>query len=267
MMVYIGVATKTAVAHFDVSNTLERVKHEAAQLGIGVIHKIEPRGDVCIGRAFLIQDFRDHPLRPDYFLSLDDDVSGYRGEDLHRCITSCEDFIGGVVPGRGFEPDVLAQAVRQGVPPNELGGYLSPMLVRLLEGELKLYKGHLLPVDFASLGWALLSRTAIERMIDALPPQEQACRWGSFTYPRLFRFTETPEGEALDDSSYLARHWREKCGGTVYVDVAMRLYHHGLHAFQSAPILERLRLAFGNERHPREESPPTPREGHGRAGE
>ena len=258
--VFIGIASKRGPCNGMVSDALERVKGQALRRGVLVSHQWETRGDVCIGRALLVQRFRDHRGTanlppPTSFLSLDDDVAGYTGDDLVRCVESGEDFVSGVVPARSFNPAVLADAVRKGVSPDELAGHLSPMLVKLQEGPLSLYKGHLLPVDWSSLGWTLLSRRAVETMVEGLAPKDRACEFDTLRYPRLFRFTEDAEGHSLDDSTFLCRLWQQ-CGGTVYVDTEMSLAHFGEHPFLSAKILDRLRLQYGAASSSPTEAPP-----------
>lgn len=261
--VFIGITSKNGPSHHAVTDTLERAKIEAPHFGLGEItHKWETKGDVCMGRGFLTQTFLDHPRHPDFFLSLDDDIAGWSARDLAHAISTGEHYVGGVVPARTFQPEVLAEAVLRGVPPGELYGHLSGALVALLPedlahlraGDLRkldaLHKGHLLPVLWTSLGWTLISRHAIETMVAALPEHERACRFAQgCTYPRLFRFTETPEGDTLDDSTWLARHWRS-CGGTVWLDTrsSLTLCHFGVHPFLSAPIVDRLRMMYRGAR-------------------
>lgn len=265
-IVFIGIASKSGPAHHAVTDTIARVGVDARHFGIKeIIHKWETRGDVNIGRSFLVQAFLDHPARPDYLLSLDDDIAGWTARDLARCIESGEGYVGAVVPSRTFRPDILADAVQRGTPPGELGFHLSMTLVGLLPEDLarfeggdlarldELHRGHLLAVRWTSLGWTLLSREAIEAMVTALPERERVSTYQKgMTYPRLFRFTENEKGEMLDDSTWLANHWRA-CGGTVWLDTAssVTLCHFGVHPFFSAPFVERARMMFGGARHPR----------------
>jgi len=268
-MVFVGISSKNGPAHHAVTDTLQRVREEAPHFGIGeVMHKWETRGDVCMGRGFLIRAFLDHPQRPEFFLSLDDDVAGWTARDLAHVIATGEGYVGAVVPSRTFRLDILADAVLRGTPPAELYGHLSMALVALLPDDLaRLQAGdlrmldaveqndHLMPVLWTSLGWTLFSRAAIETMIAALPERERAAQYEpGVTYPRLFRFTENEAGAMLDDSTWLANHWRS-CGGTVWLDTrsSLGLSHFGVHPFLSGPIVERLRMIHGNTRHPRAE--------------
>jgi hypothetical protein len=258
--VHIGVAMKGNFAHHSVSDTLERVKAQAWPLGVLVTHKVETRGDVCIGRGLLVQQMLDHPKRPTHWLSIDDDVAGFTGEDIARNALCGVDVIFGNVPGRGFDPRVLAKAVRDGVPPEELDGYLSEPLVYLRPGAVGQHPKapHLLgPIDYGSLGWMMVTRGALERMVQALPKPERTCQvlGHGETYPRLFKFTENAEGQTMDDSSYFARLWQEQCGGDVWVDTVAKIAHWGLHPYQSAPLVERMRLTHvPGARHPRDPS-------------
>lgn len=241
-LVFVGIASKRGPVHYAVSDAIERLKWDSARERIVVQHRWEERGDVCIARGLLVQAFLDHPQRPDFFLSLDDDVANFTGADLVRLVKADEDFVGGIVPGRSFNPHTLALAVQKGVAAEKLQGYLSPMLVHFHPGQqLQIYKGSLLPCDFGSLGFALISRRAIERMIAELPEAERRAQHDTLVYPRLFRFTENEDGESMDDTSFISRLW-QKCGGTVFVDIAMRLAHFGLHPFLSDDPLARLRL-------------------------
>jgi hypothetical protein len=256
--VFMGIATKAGYAHAYCAEAVERVKYEAARHGIPVSHRLEFRGDVCIARGLLVQRFLDQP-QFSHFLSLDDDVAGYTGEDLARCARSGHDVLGGVLPAKQFDPHSLAEAVRRGVPMDELVQYLSIPLVWAEPGDAIRIDGDFVgPVRAASLGWMLFTRRAIEKLVARLPEKERACRYDPDVYPRLFRFTEDDEGRTVDDTGYVAKLWQD-AGGEVWVDTRMRLAHFGIHPFLAAPLLERWGLGNSPEaRHPRA-TPPEPR--------
>ena len=194
-------------------------------------------------RNTLVQRFRRTDAT--HLLFADADI-GFAPEDVFRLLEHGRDVVGGLYPIRAsFWDDAARHRVEQGEDPEtaafryvgEPSGSPSP--------------NGLVPARYAGTGFLLISRDAIERLIEAHP--ETRCRHlhvaqagdrgDATTQPddaelyALFDCLIDPETRAYlsEDYAFCSR-WRA-IGGTIWLDPTLTLSHHGMGEFRGKPAV------------------------------
>ena len=178
-----------------------------------------------------------------HLLFADADI-GFAPDDVFRLLGHGRDVIGGLYPVRASIWDDAARVRFDAGESPETAAFR-------YVGEPSGPAGSdgLLPARYAGTGFLLISRHAIERLVDAHP--ETRCRHSHVTAGGDGRdagpATDIPEFHALfdclidpatraylsEDFAFCAR-WRA-IGGMIWLDPALSLSHHGMGEFRGSP--------------------------------
>ena len=192
-------------------------------------------------RNTLVGRFRETDAT--HLLFVDADI-GFEPEDVFRLLSHERDVVGGLYPVRASIWDDAARSrLDRGEGPETAGfRYVGePTGPAGADG--------LVPARYAGTGFLLISRHAIERLVDAHP--ETRCRHAHVAtrsdrpeapeaaaeFHALFDCLIDPTTRAYlsEDFAFCSR-WRT-IGGTVWLDPTLSLSHHGMGEFRGAPAV------------------------------
>jgi len=230
---YVGIASKEKFTHAT-HNALARLY---AELPFPHLEDIEPVGGLVLARNQIAARFLAHERKPSHLLLVDDDVAGFTAADVERMMRSGEDVIGGPLPSRAIEVGTIEAAIKRGITGAELLGYLSPLLMQFLPNKIPV-RGHLAEVKAVSTGFLLLSRAALERMVQELGGATAELEGRPIV--TVFDFAVDGRGQWVGEDFGFCERWRS-LGGKVYADLDTTLLHLGQQAFGTAPLRERVK--------------------------
>ena len=215
---------------------------EAARLGLRLsLAMLGQDALITRSRNTLVGRFRGTDAT--HVLFVDADI-GFSPEDVFRLVSHGHDVIGGLYPVRASIWDDAARARLQGGEDPETAAFRY-----VGEPSGPVGSDGLVPARYAGTGFLLISRGAIERLVDAYP--ETRCRHGHVAAGRerveagsgavlaefhaLFDCLIDPTTRAYlsEDFAFCAR-WRA-IGGTVWLDPTLSLSHHGMGEFRGSP--------------------------------
>lgn len=212
--------------------------------------------------------------REDFFLSLDNDVCGFTGEDLVRMTSAGEEFVCAPYAHRVIDPLFLCPRARGFLPYLEMlerqqvdrvtfhremskaiHVSLGPPMTTFLPGVGPHPKhptlDHLVEVFSTGAGFMLFSRAGGQRIVEMSPTFRTVLRNGqSSEIPRAWDFRQTHENEFQGEDVDLCVRFRAS-GGRIWADTKTALGHVGELVFMQAP----LEVASLSELRPKEKQP------------
>jgi hypothetical protein len=221
--------------------------------GIEPVFSREPISGLVLARNLLAGRFRKHPSAT-HLLFVDSDVAGFTAADVARMVASGFDVIGGPVPSRDLAKHwaaMVKKAIAVGVPDEELHRYRSEPLMRMpAAGSPWNIRGHAIEVEAMGTGFLLLSRGALERMIEALAEVEGGAppvtRVEGQEVVNVFDYCVDDEGTHIGEDYGFCFRWRA-LGGSVWADTRVTLAHVGREVFAAPPLEESMGIAQARE--------------------
>jgi hypothetical protein len=105
-----------------------------------------------------------------HLMFIDADI-GFRAEHIPPMIEADKDIICGMYPKKEINWNQVAEAVKNGVPPQELHNYTGVFVVNAVDGAEELYVHMNEPIQIANggTGFMLIKREVIEGLLDKVP--------------------------------------------------------------------------------------------------
>lgn len=212
--------------------------------GIG-LHVELSGGDALITRArsaiaakFLASD-------ASHLFFVDADI-GFTPDQAFRLLDSGRDVVGGVYPIKAVDWTKVRDASQRGAA--DLLAASVGYVVRFIPNEtnsVELSEDGFGPVAYVGNGFLMLSRAAVQRVVDAHP--ELTARLGDMVgavqgdVVMIFESMIEPEtGQHLSEDYAFCRRWRD-LGGEIFADFQGRLTHVGAMAF-SGGLMDAVRI-------------------------
>jgi hypothetical protein len=184
---------------------------------------------VTRGRNDLVTDF----LATDFthLMFIDADIE-FNAEDVLKMIDKDVDIIAGVYPKKLINWENVSNAVKSGVPPQDLHLFSSFQNVNTIDTKSAVIEdmNEAFEVRHAATGFMLIKREVFEKLADHMPKalsdnvNEQARRY------TVFFDTSIRDGTYLSEDWHFCDAWRD-IGGKIHIAPWVKLQHHGTHNF------------------------------------
>lgn len=189
-------------------------------------------------RNALAHGFLKTPCTHLFFIDAD---IGFRAMDAIRMIQADCDIIAGVYPKKDINWPQVAQAVRDGVPDNELFRHTGDFVINVdsaPEGGFNVPTEKPFPVRNAGTGLMLIKRRVFEILKDHVPSyknnmttQNQSLKVDDNLIHEYFATSIDPEFQVLLSEDYhFCQIWK-KAGGEVHIAPWCDLTHNGTYEF------------------------------------
>ena len=159
--------------------------------------------------------------------------------DIVPMIDADKDIICGIYPKKEINWHGVEQAVKDGVPVDQLKTRTGSLVVNLVDyaGTVTVPAHEPVEIWNGGTGFMLIKREVFEQLRDHVPSyiNDTHDLGGNIGKERISEFFATsiePMGERLLSEDYhFCKEWREKCGGTVWAAPWVKLAHIGTHMF------------------------------------
>ena len=122
-----------------------------------------------------------------HLMFIDADIA-FNPNDIPRMVHADKDIICGIYPKKEINWIAVTEAVKKGVPPEQLQNHTGAFVVNLAHGE-ESKKGDInSPIEIANggTGFMLIKRKVFEDMLDKVPARRQELRWVDKNYVEKF---------------------------------------------------------------------------------
>lgn len=185
-------------------------------------------------RSMIVHAFLRSPHT--HLLFIDSDIT-FDAKQIIQMVRADEDFTVGIYPKKSIKWERVAEAARQGCPPQQLQIMGSEYLFHAnKENGMKANAKGLIEVDKAATGCMLLSREVFEKLKPSTntfkleDAQENVSDRGDNLY-EFFKTSIDPEtGVFLHEDFTFCKMWKD-IGGKIYADPRVQLQHTGPHVF------------------------------------
>lgn len=194
-----------------------------------------PRARNELAKGFLESDFT-------HFLFIDADIH-FNGEEVLRMIDADKDVICGIYPKKEINWQLVEQAVKRGVPWDQLKHYTGAFVVNVLDPTKDtVIENPAEPYEIANggTGMMLIKRHVLEQMVKEVPQYfKDTFAAGESGQRLIYEFFATsiePSGRLLSEDYHFCAVWR-RMGGKVWLAPWVRLAHVGTYVFEGTPMV------------------------------
>jgi hypothetical protein len=185
-------------------------------------------------RNVMVADFLASGM--DRLLFIDADIE-FDPAVVFQMLRLPHDIVGGAYPKKTIRWDAVADAVRRGVPSNELALWASPLAINLGGGTTVRVENGCLEAKDVPTGFMMIKREALLRMIEAYPETAYVMDHEDRqdTIHALFDCVididpDTKQRRYLSEDYTFCRRW-QRLGGKTFLFAPARLAHHGTWSF------------------------------------
>lgn len=236
---YVFIATPMygGMCHGDFATSLFRVATVLGNAQIQVILSTRANAPMVTQvRDDLAYDFLDHP-ECTHLMFIDSDV-GFQAEDIVSMIAADKDVIMGLYPRKMIDWGQVAEAVKRGVPPQELHRHTGIFMSNTPDGTdiTKATKPGQKPIEITGggMGFTLIKREVMEGLASKVLDYDAAhVMIGRVpTKPRMKQFFASPvhNGYLLSEDGYFCAVAREN-GYRIWAAPWVELTHTGTYQF------------------------------------
>jgi hypothetical protein len=180
-----------------------------------------------------------------HLMFIDADI-GFDGSDILQLANADKDIIGGAYPKKGINWKKVEDAVKAGIPPEELNDYVSEGYVvnaHTKEPPKDLTAPY--EVDYIGTGFMLIKRRVFEEMAPYVNRYKVDQSDEDWQHEFFATSIHPTRGVLLSEDYHFCDLWREHGdhdeqkypGGQVFLDLRVRLSHIGLHVFTGAGVV------------------------------
>lgn len=183
--------------------------------------------DIVFARNYLISNFYFNQTNCSHLLFVDDDM-GFSEKMIQEMINLDEDVVGVIAPKRSIDLKklhALGDLDFKAAMAEACGFVGAPNKVKTKNGFLE--------VDKCGGGILLISRKAVERMIQMCPDIVDEKRFKKMTIASKFTRFLTPfdlikqDDQALSEDYSFCHRWVHGCGGKIFVNISHDITHVG----------------------------------------
>jgi hypothetical protein len=188
-----------------------------------------------------------------HLMWIDADI-GFNALDIVSMLIADKDIVCGIYPKKEVDWARVAQAVRAGVPPEELSNHAGLFAIKLLEGpaddDFGADSDGLLEIAAGGTGFMLIKRGVFETLSEVVPEYAPDREGGAATLIKEFYATTTdPEsGRLISEDIHFCMLARSH-GYKIYAAPWVRVSHAGTYVFDrrfDLDSLKKLSEGFGN---------------------
>jgi hypothetical protein len=166
-----------------------------------------------------------------HLMWIDADI-GFNGLDIVSMLVADQDIICGLYPKKAIDWNRVAQAVTDGVPPEELHRHVGTFVIKPLEGDdddAVANSDGLVEITAGGTGFMLIKREVFEAMYDKVPTYVV----GGATIREFYATDIHPETNGLISEDYYFCLLARRHGFKIYAAPWVHLTHTGPYEFDS----------------------------------
>ena len=242
---FVMVATPTAHLKPGHVHSMERFMLACMDAGIGMTVYRETGDGIVRARNRSVARFLEQKQATHLFF-IDDDIE-FEAKDAITLLTAGLDICCGVYPKKEIQWNLVAEAVKNGVPVEKLGEHASPLCFnRGGNGQVKVLVNELTGHRFVSIfdaptGFMCIKREVIEKMIahhgEEIEFQADYEGAEGLVHHKVFHMDRDPDEKDSSRARYLSedywfcRQW-QRMGGEIFAFAECNLKHHGSAVFE-----------------------------------
>ena len=181
-----------------------------------------------------------------HLMWIDADI-GFNGLDIVSMLLADKDIVCGIYPKKEVDWARVAQAVRAGVPPEELSNHAGLFAIKLLDGSAGDFGADsdgLLEIAAGGTGFMLIKRGVFDTLSEVVP--EYAPAPDRRVIKEFYATTTDPESGRLITEDYHFCSQARSHGYKIYAAPWVRLSHAGTYVFDRRFDLDSLKLSEGS---------------------
>jgi hypothetical protein len=223
---YGGLATGTYVA------SLAQTGATFIRHGLGLLYQYR-MNDALVANARNLLAHQFLQSEATHLMWIDADI-GFNPTDIVRMVLADQDIVCGLYPMKGIDWDRVAQAVKDGVPPEELKNHVGALVVDPVDKtavNAAVNSDGLLEIASGGAGFMLIKRGVFEMLAREVP--EYAIE--GIVVKEFYTTGIDPETSQLVSEDYYFCRLARSVGLKVYAASWVRLTHTGPYIYESEP--------------------------------